>query len=217
MNADTTADHALPAATTTGGDTGASEPGLDTSAPARPPARTSREGMARKSALDMVRSLAVIGVVVAVVMLLVPQPKSTYTPDVDLAAVGAAARTAGDVPVVAPATPIGWKVTSARRERAVAPLPASWHVGYLTGSGGYAGLETTAAASESWIADVTIDGVDTQTTQDVAGRPWQVWQSQGEDRTSLLQGSVGGQMIVVTGTATLDELVELARLAQQQG
>jgi hypothetical protein len=44
-----------------------------------------------------------------------------------------------------------------------------------------------------------------------------VWQSQGEDRTSLLQGSVGGQMIVVTGTATLDELVELARLAQQQG
>jgi hypothetical protein len=99
----------------------------------------------------------------------------------------------------------------------VAPLPASWHVGYLTGSGGYAGLETTAAASESWIADVTIDGVDTQTTQDVAGRPWQVWQSQGEDRTSLLQGSVGGQMIVVTGTATLDELVELARLAQQQG
>jgi hypothetical protein len=165
----------------------------------------------------MVRSLAVIGVVVAVVMLLVPQPKSTYTPDVDLAAVVAAARTAGDVPVVAPATPIGWKVTSARRERAVAPLPASWHVGYLTGSGGYAGLETTAAASESWIADVTIDGVDTQTTQDVAGRPWQVWQSQGEDRTSLLQGSVGGQMIVVTGTATLDELVELARLAQQQG
>ncbi len=216
MNAETT-DQATPAATAPGVDaaavTEAAQTQIDAAAPTRPP----REGMLRKSALDMVRSLAVIGVVVAVVMLLVPQPKSTYSPEVDLPAVVAAARTAGDVPVVAPATPPGWQVTSARRERAEAPLPASWHVGYLTASGGYAGLETTGAASESWIADVTIDGVDTQTTQDVAGRPWQVWQSQGEDRTSLLQGSVGGQMTVVTGTATLDELVELAGLAQQQG
>ena len=183
-----------------------------TEAPAAgPPSPAASRG--RKTATDMVRSLAVIGAVVAVLYLLVPRPAGTSTPPVDLPGAVEVAEAAGDVPVVVPDLGADWEVTSARRDRPVDGDPATWHLGYLTPSGGYAGLEVADAVTEDWVTRVTSDGTQAG-AQDVAGTPWQVYESEQPRRTSLLLEQ-GGRTTVVTGSAVLDELVELAEAATE--
>jgi len=176
-------------------------------AAATPPSR------GRKTALDMVRSLAVIGAVVAFIYLLVPRPAGTDAPPVDLTGAAEVAEAAGDVPVVVPRLGEDWKVTSARRDRSVDGDPATWHLGYVAPSGGYAGLEVAEEVPESWVARVTSDGTQAG-TQDVGGTPWRVYESDDPRRTSLLLEQ-GGRTTVVTGSAVLDELVELAEAATE--
>jgi hypothetical protein len=161
----------------------------------------------------MVRSLAVIGAVVAVIYLLVPRPAGTSAPPVDLPGAVEVAEAAGDVPVVVPDLGEDWEVTSARRDRPVDGDPATWHVGYLAPSGGYAGLEVADDVTESWVERVTSDGTP-GATQDVGGTPWQVLESEEPRRTSLLLEE-DGRTTVVTGSAVLDELVELAEAATE--
>ncbi|MFV0457648.1 MAG: DUF4245 domain-containing protein [Actinomycetales bacterium] len=172
-------------------------------------ARSSRD-IARKNALDMVRSLAVIGAVVVVIYLLVPRPSATFVPSADVTAAAAAAESIGGVQVIVPEVPDDWQVTSARREGAVDGMPVSWHIGYLTGSGEYAGMKITDEANDLWVADATLDGSDVRSPLDIEGRQWQTWVAEQDGRISLVQGSLGGPMVVVSGTADHGELVELA-------
>ncbi len=177
--------------------------GRSPEAPA-PPARS----RGRKTGLDMVRSLAVIGAMVAVIYLLVPRPDDVEPPPVDLTGAVEVAQAAGDVPVVVPDLGDGWEVTSARRDRPSDAEPATWHLGYLTPAGGYAGLEVADDATATWLTRVTSDGTEAG-VQDVDGIPWTVYESADPRRTSLVLED-GSRTTVVTGSAVLDELVELA-------
>lgn len=159
---------------------------------------------------DVVATLVLMALVVGGVYLLLPQPDSPITQPVDVDGAVEAAVASGDVPVVLPDLD-GWTVTSVRRERPDEEQPASWHVGYLTPAQAYAGLEVADGATSVWLARVTSDGTDAG-TQDVDGTPWQLVESLDPARTSLVLED-GERTVVVTGSAPLDELVELARAA----
>jgi hypothetical protein len=163
------------------------------------------------SVRDVVLTLAAIGVVVAGVYLVLPQPDSPVIQPVDLDGALEVAVAADDVPVLLPDLGEGWEVTSARRERPDQEQPASWHLGYLTPSQEYAGLEVAEGATGAWLRRVTSDGTEAS-TQDVDGVAWQVVESVDPARTSLVLDEAG-RTVVVTGSAPLDELVELARAA----
>jgi hypothetical protein len=165
------------------------------------------------SVRDVVATLVLLGLVVGAVYLLLPRSDAPVTQPVDLDGALEVAVAADDVPVLLPDLGEGWTVTSARRERPDEEQPASWHLGYLTPAEEYAGLEAADGATAAWLGRVTSDGTEAG-TQDVDGVAWQVLESVDPARTSLVLEEAG-RTVVVTGSAPLDELVELARAASE--
>lgn len=177
--------------------------GQPTTGTAAPPRR------GRQTVADMLRSLAVVGVAVAALVLLLPRPAEPLRQPVDVAGAVEVARTAG-LDVAVPAVPEDWRPNDARyRERGPAEVP-TFHVGYVTGSGEYAGLEVTDAATPQWLEATTARGTEVG-TQVVTGRTWSERLSEDGRRRSLVLDD-GQRTTVVTGTATMDELVLLAGL-----
>jgi hypothetical protein len=165
--------------------------------------------------LDIVWSLLAIGAAVAVVVLLVPRSDRLVVQPVDLESAVQAAQSAGDVPVVNPVLGEDWQLTSARRERPDGQLPATWHLGWLSPEEEYVGLEATRESTPDWVREVTSDGEETDTL-DVAGETWTVYSSPEQGRVSLLLERPDG-VLVVTGSAVLDELAEVAEAAVAAG
>jgi hypothetical protein len=155
----------------------------------------------------MVRSLVLVLAAVLAVVLLVPRPDEPVRQPVDVARAAEAARAAG-APHVVPDVPDGWSPTSARFEPRGPDGVATWHVGYLTTSERYAGLEVAADATPRWVREQTSEGQETG-TQEVAGATWrQLLSDDGSRRSLVLEAD--GVTTVVTGSATLDELAALA-------
>jgi hypothetical protein len=169
-----------------------------TQTPPAPPAR-SRRG--RETALDMVRSLAVV------LLLVVPlwffgqgspsdsQKIRPVDPTEALQAFGES--TGGPVPT----TPSGW-VSNVREIR-----DGVVRVGYVVGDG-YA--EFQGAVGTAFLEDATGKGKQVGTV-DVGGVTWQDWRSQ-DDHESLVR-TVGKVTVLVGGVrenVTLDQLKALA-------
>lgn len=179
---------------------GVTQPAAPASAPGGRPPR------GRGTGWDMVRSLLVVGAVVAAVVLLIPRPGEPVRQPVDVAAEAALARDQVEFDVVVP--DVGWEPNGAGLEIEGDEAVPTWHVGYVTPSGRYAGVDVAESATASWLREVTSEGVETGTL-DVAGAPWVEWVSDDGERRSLVLDA-DGVTTVVGGTATLDELVELA-------
>jgi hypothetical protein len=120
---------------------------------------------------DIIRSVVVIGAVIVglyfVGQLFTAKPETTVKP-IDYATVVAQARPAATFPLLAPADlPKGWRATSARFQE------NGWHLGVLTASDDYVGLEqlksTPARTIDRFAADSKSAG-----TADVAGQTWDV-------------------------------------------
>lgn len=161
----------------------------------------------------MVLTLAVVLGAVAVIYLLVPRADRSFVPPVDLPVVAQQAREADRAPVVEPATPQGWTVTSARLDPGRDGRPATWQIGYLTDEDTYAGLRVTGEATDRWISAETRNGYESG-VQDVDGRQWRTFVSREDGRTHLLSTSPRSATIV-GGSAVLDDLVELAAISGQ--
>jgi hypothetical protein len=163
----------------------------------------------------MVRSLAAIGVVVAVVVLLMPQRDGPDPRPVDVEELATASADEADFDLVVADLPSGWRATSARLRADGPDGTLTWHVGYLTPSEGYAGLEVARDVTSGWVEDQTSAGEpddDAGPTIDVAGRPWQLLRSDEPRRASLVR-EADGVTTVVTGSAQIEELLLLAREA----
>lgn len=180
--------------------------------PARPNARM------RQTMWDMVRSMAVVLVVVFAIVLLAWRPQPDPITVVDPAPVVAMAVAQADFPISAPSgLPAGWRATSARWE----PTPASGddpvlHMGYVTPADEYAQVSQSRDSSAPYLAEQTAKGIPTG-SQDVTGRSWQRWEADGR-RSLVLQSA--GVTTVVSGSASWDELVALAaalRPVEEQG
>lgn len=159
----------------------------------------------------MVRSLALVGAAVAVLLVLVPRPDRPIEQPVDVAQTAAQAGVDADFPLVVPDVPAGWRATAARAGTDGPEAIWTWHVGYVTGAGEYAGLEVAREVTPGWLREQTSAGTPDEEAPSLAagGRTWQVLRAEDPARTSLVSAT-DGVTTVVTGSASLADLVRLA-------
>ena len=158
---------------------------------------------------DMVRSLALVILAVAVVLLLTWRPQPEAVKVVDPTPVLIEARIEAPYPVLYPGDlDSAWRPTSARWEvtPASAPDPA-WHVGFVTPDDAYAQIGQSASESAAFVIEQT-DGGEVISV----GGEWQRYESRGPEgeQTRSLVRIVGGVTVVISGTASWDELTLLA-------
>lgn len=160
----------------------------------------------------MVRSMAVVLAVVALIVILAWRPHPEAVKLVDPAPVVAMAAAQATIPLGVPTSlPDGWRATSARWE----PTEASGgdpvlHIGYVTPSEQYAQVSQSAADSAAYRSEQTAKAVR-QGEMDIAGTEWETWG--GGDRRSLVRSSAGVTTIV-SGSAPWEELAILAASLQ---
>lgn len=167
-----------------------------------------RNAHLRKTAFDMLRSMAVVLALVFVIVLLAWRPLPDEVKVIDPIPVVDAALLQADFTVLVPeALDEAWRPTSARWEPSdqSGDLPVL-HVGYVTPSDQYAQISQSREASERYLAEQTSGGAPIG-TREVDGTVWQEWES--PDRLSLVQIDQGVTTIV-SGTGALSELESLA-------
>lgn len=164
------------------------------------PAERHRQGL-KKSAADMLRSLAVIVGIVVVIVLAVPRPTSVAHPTADVAAAAkGAAITLGWEPAVPQDLPAGWSATSAYIDDSGSGT-LTWHVGYLTADGHYASIEQAAKVTDRW-EEILTSGGTSRDPRTIDGTTWQqrfkdvrdvhALIHHGESRTTIVTSKGGG-------------------------
>ncbi|GAA2776040.1 DUF4245 domain-containing protein [Kitasatospora sp. CM 4170] len=165
----------------------------------------------RQTVRDMVLSMLAVGVVVWIGYLFLPHDASgdgVHAKEYKVAA--ASAKRAAPYPLLSPeGLPDRWRATSVSYE------PASlgkgkgnaWHLGFVTPSGQYAALEQSDLDRDALLSSV-LAGAKPDGTAEVAGKAWERLQG-AKDRALTSQS--GTATTVVTGTASYEELAELAQ------
>lgn len=176
-------------------------------------ARTKRRG--HENVTDMLRSLGlVLGVVLVVALFFQSSGDGRPAADETLTInVGTAARAASFQVLVPQGLPDGWTATSSR---VTLPDqtggPVALHVGYLTPTSTYAGLEQSDQPAEAFIASVTRQAQPVGTVP-VDGETWQLWRNDQTGDTALTR-TQSGRTVVVVGGATREDLTRLADALQ---
>ncbi len=166
----------------------------------------------RKTAWDMVRSMAVVLALVFVIVLLAWRPLPDAVKVVDTApAIGLAVAQA-DFPVVVPVNlPEEWRPTSARWQATEQSGDARvLHIGYVTPTDSYAQVSTARVVTPGYLDEQTAQGTPTA-TREVSGQVWQEWQTADRRSLVLTDGEVS---VVVSGTGDWAELEALASSLQ---
>ena len=159
----------------------------------------------RQTVADMVRSLALVLGVVAVVLLITLRPQPDPVKVVDPTPVLVQARIEAPYPVLYPqGLDSAWRPTSARWQvtEESTPMPA-WHVGFVTPDDAYAQIGQSATTDVAYVVSQTSNGRPSGT----AGE-WQQYDNGAGTRS--LVAVRGGVTIVVSGTAEWTVLEDLA-------
>ena len=176
-----------------------------------PPPR--RRGVA--SALDIVRSMGVVLLLVAVVALITLRPSGgdeirviEYADDL------ASARVAAPYAVLAPTGLEGYRATSVR----FTPTESGtvWHVGFVSPLEEYVGLDQTDGPAAAFVDDLTesaapVGGSDGSV--ELGGRTWERYDEGGDTDGERVRGLVteeAGATTLVSGTADWSELEAMA-------
>lgn len=159
---------------------------------------------------DMLRSLALVLAVIAVLAVSLPRHHYQRVHIVDYQHDLQVARQSASYHVFAPVGLSGrWRPTSSRVTSPGAAdggQPLRFHLGFVTPKEEYAGLEESSLADGRFVAAQT-EGQRRLGAVAVAGR---AWTSYAGDGTRSLVTVVGDARVVVTGTAPLAELTQLA-------
>jgi Protein of unknown function (DUF4245) len=170
-----------------------------------------RSSYANGSAANMVRSLLVIGALVALLVAIVPRVNTVSQPPVDVASTAAEVARSSGWPIERPeGLPEGWKATSVRYVRSTDGL-MTWHAGYQSPTGNYVALEQTQDATSEWVSAQTNRAPRTGELQ-AGGRTWGQYVRTGKVQNSLVEQPEGeGRLTtIVTGTGTFEELAAFA-------
>jgi hypothetical protein len=153
-----------------------------------------RRGL-RRSARDMLFStLAIVGVV-AVIVLLVPRPNALPIAAVDVAAVAQqAGERLGFEPAVPQYLPTGWIATSAEVRDSGDEI-LTWHIGYLTADGHYASVEQALKPTPEW-ENIMDSGGILRAPQAIDGTQWEQRYKDVRDVIALIHR--GGRTTMVT-------------------
>ena len=103
----------------------------------------------RETALDMVRSMAVMAAFVGFILLITwrPLPDANPIKPIDAFSAAKAAQSRAEFPLLLMKLPGGWNATSARLEKAPNDNTKHvWHIGYVTDTGNYFAVEQTDTA-----------------------------------------------------------------------
>jgi hypothetical protein len=168
------------------------------------------------SAANMLRSM---GLLVLVCLALVgwmafKQSDVDTVREVDPASTVQLAAARAGYPVLAPARlPEGYRPTSARTDagEAEAGDPVTLEIGYLTPSSEYAGFVVSDDARADAV-DAVLGGAEEQGTVDVGGQAWT--RGTTERGETVLSRTAGGVTVLVTGSATDEELATVAGAVQ---
>lgn len=161
---------------------------------------------------NLMRSLLVVGVMVAVVFFMVPRVNTLSQPPVDVDTSAQSVLDTTHWPISVPTgLPDGWKPSSVRYVRSTGGL-MTWHVGYVTPSGTYASLEQTKDATAEWVRAQTNRAPKTGTT-DIDGVAWDTYVRDLKTQNSLVHAGDGAGMLttIVTGDATVEDLTTFAQ------
>jgi hypothetical protein len=156
----------------------------------------------------MVRSMSLVLVVVAVVVLLTVRGNpSEKVQRVDYSQQLQETRRVAAYDVLAPVgLGNGWKATSARGDNVDGAI--TWHLGLVTPAEHYAAVEQSDGPVTRFVDDF-VQGATKSGAVTVSGVPWQRLEGgKPEQRALLLRGR--GVTTMVTGSATFGELQTLA-------
>lgn len=172
----------------------------------------------RETVADMVRSLGLVVVVVAVIAAVVALtlPDAEPVPDLDYAeVVETASRQAGFEPAAPGSLPDGWRVTSSR-VRSADRGGEVWSLGLVTAGGDFVGLEQIDAppadVEREQLGEYERDGFVT-----VAGAEWERWVEVDRSPDRALRRDLGGTTVVVVSSGGYGPAEELAALVPASG
>jgi len=156
----------------------------------------------------MVRSLGLVLLVVAVILLITPRRHSDPAPQIDYRAELSSARHAAPYALLAPqGLPASWDATSVRYRPGAAGA-VTWHLGFRTPHGTYAGLEQSNGPRPPFVRDRSLSGHPAGQTR-VQGQVWERRLNADRDWRSLVRTG-NGVTTVVSGSASWDDLRRLA-------
>jgi len=160
----------------------------------------------RQTAMDMVRSLALVLAAVAVIMQITHRPQPDAVKPVEIAPKLAVARAQAGYPVLV-ATQAAYVPTSVRWEYTAETKPVPvWHVGYVTPDTQYVQVDQTAAGSPGFISEATASGIAGDALR-IAGSSWQKYESVSDTGTRRSLVLITPQATtVVSGTVEWPEL-----------
>ncbi|WP_345709810.1 DUF4245 domain-containing protein [Kitasatospora paranensis] len=160
----------------------------------------------RQTVRDMILSMLAVGFVGFFGYLFIPHSGGDGVHQVDYRVALASAKRAAPYPVLAPQGLSGhWRATSVQYSKD-SQGNAVWHLGFVTPSGKYAAVEQSDGSQNTVLAAVVPHG-EPDGSAAVAGQDWQRYQGRPYRGLSRQTGSA---TTVVTGSASYDELAQLA-------
>ena len=175
----------------------------------------------RARARDMVISMAVLLVPLALITWLFTNDPAAKVEAVDVAPLLAQAEDQSPYPILrATNLPEEWVPVrvawAADGDAWITNEPAignSWQLGYLTPNDIYVAVQQRDRGVGTFVTDVTQDGRKNTETSEIAGRSWEHWISDDE-RTRSLVWRDGDMVAVVAGDTGFDELDAFAGTLQ---
>jgi hypothetical protein len=159
--------------------------------------------------------LACFGLVGVLWLIALGGAKEERLPRVDVGRQAAQFRATAAYQTYAPQNlPAGWRATSSRITGTKADGPIAWHLGYLTGRDEYAALEQSNENPATFIPRMA-NRDRSVGTQQVAGATWERYFREDKKQFTLAR-RLPGVTIVVTGTASYDDLAVLAAALRPQ-
>jgi hypothetical protein len=175
----------------------------------------SRPWPSARAAAPAAIAAAVSAGLVGLLWLLVVRGDAQAQPRVDVAAQAAALRARAPYQTYVPGvSPAGWRATSSRITGTRAHGPVAWHLGYLTSRGAYAAVEESDESPGTFVPRMANRDRPVG-AQQVAGATWERYYRPDKKQYSLAR-RLPGVTLVVTGTASYDELAMLAASLRPQ-
>jgi hypothetical protein len=157
---------------------------------------------------DMLRSLAVVGVVIVPLWFIIPHHSKQHVTVIDYSTALSETRRVSAHPVLAPqGLPASWRATSVSSTGG-SGRPIVFHLGFVTPAGDYAAVEESDGPAAAYL--VTLEGKAPQSLAPVAVGAAQWRQLRGADGRLALVSPSTPMTVVVKGTAKLAELTTLA-------
>lgn len=164
---------------------------------------------AQGSVANMLRSLLVIGAIMAVVVVIFPNTQPA-NPDLNVLETATQVQQSTGWAISAPRDlPSEWVATRAQYVRGTDSL-MTWRAGYQSPQGEYVALQETVDATDGWVTAQVNDSPLVGQVQ-VAGSTWDQFNRDVRVQRSLVRrGGPGEVTTVVTGTASWEEIEAFA-------